>query len=99
MNTPADVMVPPVAVHVTAELKAPVPKTVTVHVAVCVVRIDDGAHATATEVIVGAGTVTVTVVEPDFVVSCVDLAVTVTVPAVAAGVKSPEELIVPLDAV
>jgi hypothetical protein len=34
VNTPTDVMVPPVAVHVTAELNAPVPKTVAVQVEV-----------------------------------------------------------------
>jgi len=37
-------------------------------------------------------------VEPDFVVSCVDVAVIVTAPA-AVGVKNPEVVIVPSDAV
>ncbi|HMD99764.1 MAG TPA: hypothetical protein VKM93_20850 [Terriglobia bacterium] len=49
---------------------------------------------TETEVMV-TGTVTVTVVVPDFVVSCIDVAVMVTVLAVAGAVNNPEELIVP----
>jgi hypothetical protein len=43
---------------------------------------------------VGGG-VTVTVVLPAFVVSCVEVAVTVTLPAVLGAVKRPEELTVP----
>jgi hypothetical protein len=34
VNTPPDVIVPPVAVHVTAVVNAPVPATVAAHVAV-----------------------------------------------------------------
>jgi hypothetical protein len=41
------------------------------------------------------GSVTVMVAVPDLVASCVEVAVTVTVPAVPGAVKSPEELIVP----
>jgi hypothetical protein len=59
-----------------------------------VIRIDAGVHTTETEVIVG-GAVTVTVALPDFVLSCVDVAVTVAVPALA-GVKTPEVLTVPM---
>jgi hypothetical protein len=44
---------------------------------------------------VGGGVVTVTVAVPDLVVSWTDVAVTVTVPAVAGAVNAPEELIVP----
>jgi len=45
-------------------------------------------------VMVGAE-VTVTVAVPDLLVSCADVAVTVTLPAVLEAVRSPEELIVP----
>jgi hypothetical protein len=41
------------------------------------------------------GRVTETVVLPDLPASCVDVAVTVTVPAVAGAVNIPEELTVP----
>jgi hypothetical protein len=56
-----------------------------------------GKHATATDVIVGGGTVTVTVAEPDFVMSCVEVAVRVAVPA-PFGVKTPELLTDPIPA-
>jgi small basic protein len=49
---------------------------------------------TEIEVIVG-GAVTLTVAVPDLVVSCVDVAVTVTLPAVLGAVRSPDELMVP----
>jgi len=49
---------------------------------------------TDTEVMVG-GSVTVMVAVPDLLPSCVEVAVTVTVPAALGAVKSPEELIVP----
>jgi hypothetical protein len=55
---------------------------------------DVGLHETETEVTVG-GSVTPTVALPDLVVSCVDVAVTVTLPAALGAVKRPEELIVP----
>ena len=54
-----------------------------------------GLQETETEVMVGGGVVTVTVVLPLLVVSWTDVAVTVTVPAVAGAVNMPEELIVP----
>lgn len=38
---------------------------------------------------------TVTFAVPDLVVSCIDVAVTVTLPAVLGAVRSPDELIVP----
>ncbi|HMD99765.1 MAG TPA: hypothetical protein VKM93_20855 [Terriglobia bacterium] len=41
------------------------------------------------------GNVTVIVVLPDLVMSCVDVAVIITVMAVAGAVNNPEELIVP----
>ena len=56
---------------------------------------DDGLQVTATEVIVGGVDSTVTAAVPDFVVSWVLAAVTVTVPAVADAVKSPLALMVP----
>ena len=53
-----------------------------------------GEQMAETEVIVG-GTVTVTVAEPDFAASCVDVAITVAVPALA-GVKTPALLTAPI---
>lgn len=53
VNTPPDVIVPPVAVHVTAELYAPVPVTVATHVDVCAVVMEEGVATTATAVTVG----------------------------------------------
>jgi hypothetical protein len=79
--------------HVTDVLKLPVPATVGVQADVCVVRMDVGEQTTETEVIVG-GTVTVTVADPDLVESCVDVAVTVAVPA-PVGVKTPALLTEP----
>lgn len=61
---------------------------------VCDVVIDVGKQATATPVIVD-GVVTVTVAWPDLVVSCVDVAVTVAVPA-ADGVNTPVLLTLPM---
>ena len=42
VNTPPDVIVPPVALHFTPLLKAPVPLTFATHVAVCEVLMEDG---------------------------------------------------------
>ena len=94
VNTPEDVIVPSVAVQVTAELYDPVPCTVAVQEDVCVVRMDAGEQFTETEVIVD-GAVTVTVALPDLVESCVDVAVTVAVP-VLPGVNTPALLTVPM---
>jgi hypothetical protein len=58
------------------------------------VRIDVGEQVKDTEVIV-TDTVTATVDEPDLVVSCVDVAVIVAVPA-PDGVRTPELLTVPI---
>ena len=93
VKTPDELMVPPVAAQVIAELNAPVPCTLAVQVDVCVVRMDAREQSTETEVIVG-GPVTATVADPDLVESCVDVAVMVAGPA-AAGVKTPDELMVP----
>jgi hypothetical protein len=54
-----------------------------------------GLQEIETEVMVVADVVTVTVALPFMVVSWTDVAVTVTVPAVAGAVNNPEELIVP----
>ena len=94
VSTPPDVIVPPVAVQVTAELYAPVPWTVALQVEVCAVVIEVGEAATVIKVTIGGGTVTVIVADPDWVGSCMDLAVMVAVPA-AAGVKTPVPLIPP----
>ena len=56
-------------------------------------RMEAGEQTTDTEVIV-AVVVTVTVPVPNFVASCVEVAVMVAVPA-PVGVKTPEEVIVP----
>jgi hypothetical protein len=93
VKTPPELIVPPVAVQVTAWLKAPVPRTVAEQVDVPVVRIEAGLQITVTDVMV-TGTVTVTVAELDLVESCVDVAVIVAVPA-AEGVKRPAGVIVP----
>ena len=93
VKTPAEVIVPPVAVQFTPELYAPVPVTVDVHVEVCVVRMDVGEQTTVTDVIVG-GRTTVTDAEPDLVESSVDVAVIVAFPA-PEGVKTPTEEAVP----
>lgn len=97
VNTPAALIVPPAADHVTAELKAPVPVTFAVHADVCVVRIVLGAHVTATDEIVDA-VPTETVAVPIFVVSCTEVAVIVAL-AVPAGVNTPAAVIDPLVAV
>jgi len=96
VNTPEEVIVPPVADQFTAELKSPVPTTVAVHAAVCVVVIEVGIHATITDVIVGGGGVTVIVADPDTFVypACVELATQLPVP-IPDGVNTPAELIVP----
>ena len=65
------------------------------HCEVCPVPTEVGLQETETEVIVVVDVVTVTVVLPDLLVSWTDVAVTVTVPAVAGAVNNPEELIVP----
>ncbi len=93
VNTPADVIVPSVACQLTAELNAPVPWTVAVQVEVPVVKIDVGLQFTETEVIVACAA-TVTVAVPDFVESCVDVAVMVAVP-VPEAVNTPALLTVP----
>ena len=88
VNTPEEVIAPLDAVKVTPELNAPVPVTVTVKVAVCAVVINVKAGDSVTEVIVGGTAVTITLAEPDFVGSCVDVAVQTNVPT-PEGVPTP----------
>ncbi len=67
VNTPPAVIVPPVAVHVTALVNAPVPVTVAAQVAVCDVVMEEGVAITETLVTVTAGGVAVIEIfaEPD----------------------------------
>src|SRR5579859_3912876 len=96
VKTPPAVMVPPVAVHVTALLKAPVPLTVATQVAVCAVVMEDGVATTETPVTVSVGAVTAMLAVPETLVNpaCVECAVQVPVPA-ADGVKTPPAVMVP----
>ena len=87
--SPTVVIVPPVAVQVTAVLVVPLTVAVNCCVPPVVSEAVVGLIATAT------GTVTVTVAEADFVVSATLVAVTVYVPAVAGAVYRPAVVIVP----
>ena len=68
VNTPPAVIVPPVAVQVTALLKPPVPETVAEHVDVCAVVIEDGTAPTAIPVTVADGEETAISAEPEMLV-------------------------------
>ncbi len=98
VKIPPAVMVPPVAVQVTAVLNAPVPDTVAEHVEVCAVVIEDGIAATAIPVTVTgvAGDDTVIFADPEMFVkpACAECAVQVPVPA-PDGVKIPPAVMVP----
>lgn len=89
-------MVPPVAVHVTAELYDPVPDTVAAHCDVCPVLMEDGVAETDTDVMVNGTLVTLMDAEPEILVNpaCVDVALHVPVP-VPEGVNTPLCVIVP----
>jgi len=65
-------------------------------VLVCAVVIEDGEHETVTETMVGVAVAaeTTTLLDPDFVVSCVEVAVMIAVP-VPLGVKTPAEVTEP----
>ena len=71
----------------------PVPLTAAEQALVCDAVIEDGEHEAVTEVMVSAAETT-TLLEPDLVVSCVEVAVMVAVP-VPLGVNTPAEVIVP----
>jgi hypothetical protein len=98
VNNPLPLIVPPLAVHVTAELKFPVPWAVALHCDVAPRDTVDGVQITATEEIVGEDVcfATVTVAVPDLLESSLLVAVTVTVAAELGAVRSPLPLIVPL---
>ena len=64
VNTPAEVIDPPVADQVTAELYAPVPVTVAVHCEVCAVVMLVGLAVTETAVTVGGSGVLPPVLPP-----------------------------------
>jgi hypothetical protein len=74
-------MVPAVALHVTAELKAPVPATVAEQVDVPLTATLLGVQVTETDVMVGAA-VMATVAEDDTVAVCTEVAVIVALPDV-----------------
>jgi hypothetical protein len=99
VKKPVDVMVPPVAVQVTAVLNVPVPRTVAAHCDVCPVLMEDGDALTETEVMVN-GTIgavaDITAIGAllDLVVSCTEVAVQVPVP-VEDGTNTPLCEIVP----
>ena len=78
VSTPVEVIVPPVAVQLTPELYPPVPVTAAVQVAVCTVLMVAGVAATATLVTAGgiAEVEIATAAAPDFVESCVEVALT-----------------------
>jgi hypothetical protein len=101
VNNPLPLIVPPLAVHVTAELKLPVPCTVALHCDIALGAIVEGLHATDTEEIDGGlgAIATITVAVPDLFVSSMLVAVTVTVAAELGAVRSPLALIDPLLAV
>jgi hypothetical protein len=96
VNTPPGVMVPPVAVHATALLNAPVPVTFATHVEVCAVVIEDGFAATAIPVTVAGALVTEIAAVPVILAkpACVDFAVQLAVPR-PDGVKTPPCVMVP----
>jgi hypothetical protein len=97
VSTPEDDTCPAFVVHVTAELKFPVPVTVAEHWLVWPDVTDDGEHDTVTDVIVDGTGFTVMVVVPSLVVSCVEVAVIVTgmVDDTVGAVNKPEEDICP----
>ena len=69
VNSPVDVIVPPVAVHVTAELYGPVPDTVATHCDVWLVLMEDGDAVTEMDVMVNATLVTPIEAVPDLELS------------------------------
>ncbi len=86
VNSPAFVIVPEDAVHVTV-LFATFPFTVALNCNVALVRIEPVVGVTLTEFTIGAATVTVAV--PAFVGSATLVAVTMTVALVAGAVSKP----------
>jgi hypothetical protein len=94
VSFPVGSMLPLLAVHVTPGLNAPVPVTVAPQVAVAPVTMEIGEQETATFAASGFGA-TVTTADALFVVSCTDVAVMVTLPAVVGAVNVPLDEMVP----
>jgi hypothetical protein len=94
VSNPVESIVPSVAVHVTLELKLPVPLTVALHWVGAPTCVLGGLAVTVTDVMVGGGKFIVIVAEPDLLGSCTETALQLPVP-VPDGVKTPEESIVP----
>jgi len=102
VKTPACVMVPPVADHVTPVLLFPLPDTVAVQVDVWPRSIEAGVATTETELIWLPWPFTFKEPEPDFMLSCLDVAVIVSRPddgAESGAVYKPELVAVPIAAV
>jgi len=97
VTTPAGVMVPPVADHVTPELKLLVPVTVEAQVVVPLATTVVAWQTTDTPVIVGSG-VMLTTAEADLAVFCTLVAVTVTAEPVVGAVRTPFDVMLPLEA-
>lgn len=95
MKSPLLLIVPSLAAQLTAVLKLPVPCTVALHCAVAFALTVAGVQLTTTEVMEDAAAPTVTEAVPDLVASCVLVAVTVTVLAVAGAVNKPPNVIFP----
>lgn len=93
VNTPAEFIVPLEADQVTAVLKLPVPATLAEQADVCVIWIDAGVQITETDAMDEDAFIAIVAV-PDFVVSCVDVAVTIAVPD-PLGVNRPDAVMVP----
>lgn len=64
LNNPLPLIVPPLAVHITVELKLPVPCTVALHCEVAPAEMDEGAHTADTEEIAGEVVVPVLPIDP-----------------------------------
>lgn len=96
VNTPPDVIVPPVALQATFWVKAPVPLTFATHVVFCEVLIEDGFAVTVMPVTVtGVEVEDMTIgAAADFVLSCVDVAMHVPVPT-PEGENTPDWVMVP----
>src|SRR5579862_7042895 len=101
VNTPAVVIAPPEADHVTALLKFPVPETAAVHAEVWFVEIETGLHVTVIDETAEGedeDPLTVTLAVATLLASCVEAAVMVAVPP-PDGVNNPAGVIVPFVAV
>jgi hypothetical protein len=96
VKRPAELIVPVVTDHVTAELKLPVPLTAAAHCEVAWMLTADGSHVTWTDVMLEDAGCTVMDVLPDLLGSWVLVAVTFAEPALSGAVKMPLEVMAPL---